>query len=227
MNTACSRTKIVFSWSGGKDSTLALTQLLKGGMHTIVALLTSVSQDYDRITMHGVRSCLLEAQAESLGLPLEKISLKKSTTNEEYETKMKEKLLLYRNQGIDMVGFGDIFLEDLRRYREENLSKLNMKGIFPLWKKDTAKLIQEFLDAGFRAVITCVDAKFLDKSFAGRVIDSTFLADLPGSVDPCGENGEFHSFVFAGPIFRKKISYKKGEVVLREGRFYYCDLLPV
>ncbi len=206
---------------------MALYKLLNTTNYEIAALLTTVTEDYDRISMHGVQSILLEKQAESLGFPLEKIYISKISSNEEYETRMKEKLTCYRGLGILSVAFGDIFLEDLKKYREENLDKIGMKGIFPIWKRDTAELSRTFIDSGFKAIITCIDSKVLDKSFVGREFDKELLSELPPDVDPCGENGEFHSFVYNGPIFSKDILFKRGEVVLRNERFYYCDLMPV
>jgi len=219
--------KVLFTWSGGKDSAMALYELQKVYNYKILALLTTITDGYDRISMHGVRNSLLEQQIESLGFPLEKVHISKDSSNEEYEAKMKNALLRYQAQGVSSVAFGDIFLEDLRRYREKNLSKIGLKGIFPLWMRNTAELARTFIDLGFKAIITCIDSKFLDKSFAGRVFDKQFLSELPSSVDPCGENGEFHSFVYGGPIFKSEIPYEKGEVVLRDNRFYYCDLMPI
>lgn len=216
---------IILTWSGGKDSALAL-YYLKNGHYRIHSLLTTVTQDFHRISMHGVRSILLDDQAESLGLPLEKVFISKNSSNEEYENHMKEKLLFFQGQGISSVAFGDLFLEDIRKYREQNLSKITMQGIFPLWNKDTHELARKFIELGFQAVIICVDSQKLDKKFAGRYFDRQFLSDLPATVDPCGENGEFHSFVFDGPIFRKPIPFTIGDKVLREERFYYCDLIP-
>ncbi|PIP18914.1 MAG: ATP-binding protein, partial [Candidatus Omnitrophica bacterium CG23_combo_of_CG06-09_8_20_14_all_41_10] len=187
--------KVLFTWSGGKDSAMALYELQKVYNYKILALLTTITDGYDRISMHGVRNSLLEQQIESLGFPLEKVHISKDSSNEEYEAKMKNALLRYQAQGVSSVAFGDIFLEDLRRYREKNLSKIGLKGIFPLWMRNTAELARTFIDLGFKAIITCIDSKFLDKSFAGRVFDKQFLSELPSSVDPCGENGEFHSFV--------------------------------
>ncbi|MDD5006102.1 MAG: diphthine--ammonia ligase [Candidatus Omnitrophica bacterium] len=218
--------KVLFAWSGGKDSAMALYELQKAGGYKISALLTTITQDYDRISMHGVQRILLEQQAQSLGLPLEKVYISKISSNEEYESKMKDKLVQYQRLGISSVAFGDVFLEDLRKYREDNLSKVNMKGIFPIWKRNSSELAHTFIDSGFKAIITCVDSKVLDKSFCGRQFDKQFLAELPPGVDPCGENGEFHSFVYDGPIFNKSIMYKKGDIVCRENRFYYCDLSP-
>jgi uncharacterized protein (TIGR00290 family) len=219
--------KVLFTWSGGKDSTMALYEIQRSHSYEILALLTTVTEDYDRISMHGVRCILLEQQAESLGLPLEKVYITKSASDDEYETKMRNKLMDYKNRGVLSVVFGDIFLEDLRKYREENLSKIGMKGIFPLWKRGTAELAHTFIDLGFKAVITCVDSKVLDKDFAGRDFDKRFLSELPSAVDPCGENGEFHSFVYEGPVFRQAILYEKGDIVLRDNRFYFCDLTAV
>jgi uncharacterized protein (TIGR00290 family) len=219
--------KILFSWSGGKDSALALHSIKNSKDFEIVALLTTITADYDRISMHGVRRTLLEKQAESIGLPLEKISISKKSSNEEYEGKMKDVLLRYKNDGVSSVAFGDIFLEDLKKYREENLAKIGLKGVFPLWKQNSYILGKEFIDVKFKAVITCVDGKQLDGKFCGREYDNTLLSKLPKNVDPCGENGEFHSFVYAGPIFKNEIPFTKGEIVLRDGQFYFCDLMPV
>lgn len=218
---------VLFSWSGGKDSSLALHRVWQEGKYRVVALLTVLSQDYDRISHHGVRSALLEQQADSLGLPLEPVYLSVSATNKEYEAKMGELLKRYRDRGVRSVVFGDIFLEDLRKYREEKLAQVDMKGLFPLWKEDTAALVRRFVALGFKAVLCCVNPKLLAPSFAGREIDEQFIADLPPTVDPCGENGEFHSFVYQGPIFKKRIDHRIGEVVMRPGGNYFCDLLPV
>jgi uncharacterized protein (TIGR00290 family) len=219
--------KILFIWSGGKDSAMALYELQRTNSYEISALLTTITEDYDRISMHGVRCILLEQQAKSLGLPLEKIYIPKNASNDEYETKMREKLMDYQSRGVLSVVFGDIFLEDLRKYREENLSKIGIKGIFPLWRRDTMELAHTFIDLGFKALITCVDSNALDKRFVGKLYDKRFLSELPFSVDPCGENGEFHSFVYDGPIFREKIAFTIGDIVLRDNRFYFCDLIPV
>lgn len=218
--------KIIFVWSGGKDSAMSLYELIKNRDYKISALLTTITEDYDRISMHGVRTILLEQQAESLGLPLEKIYITKISSNEEYETKMRDALTRYQGMGVSSAAFGDIFLEDLKKYREDNLLKIGMKGIFPVWKRNSTELAHTFIDLGFKAVITCIDSKVLDKTFAGRIFDKQFLSELPPNVDPCGENGEFHSFVCDGPIFSKRILYEKGEVVLRDNRYYFCDLMP-
>ncbi len=218
--------KVILAWSGGKDSALALYEILKNENYEVAGLLTTVTSDYDRISMHGVRRPLLEMQAESLGLPLEKVFIAANTSNEQYEAAMREVLTKHKNAGVSFVVFGDIFLEDLKRHRENSLAKIGMKGLFPLWKKDTAELAHNFIDLCFKTIITCVDTNFLDKIFVGRKFDRNFLSGLPVNIDPCGENGEFHSFVYDGPIFKKKIVHDIGEIVLRENRFCYCDLIP-
>jgi uncharacterized protein (TIGR00290 family) len=218
--------KVLVSWSGGKDSALALHQILEATQYQVSALLTTVTEDYGRISMHGVRRILLRRQADSLGLCLEEVVISKNASNEEYEANMGRVLSHYKHAGVRSVVFGDIFLEDLRDYREGNLARLDMKGIFPLWKKDTQELARSFVQSGFKAVTTCVDTSALDRRFVGRVIDEQFLSELPETVDPCGENGEYHSFVYDGPVFKDRISYILGESVLRENRFCYCDLIP-
>ena len=218
---------ILLSWSGGKDSALALYALRQDPRFRILALLTTVTEAYDRISMHGVRRALLEQQAACLGLPLEIVLISKDASNEEYEANMGRALEKYRQAGLSGVAFGDIFLEDLRHYREEKLSGMDLKGIFPLWKQDTRELAESFLRLGFRARLTCVDTQVLDGRFAGREYDRQLLTELPEGIDPCGENGEFHSFVSAGPVFDCEIAYTLGEKVLRENRFTYCDLLPL
>jgi uncharacterized protein (TIGR00290 family) len=218
--------KVLFSWSGGKDSAIALADVLASQSFEMVALLTTVTEEYDRISMHGVRHSLLRKQAEALGLPLEVVLISENGTNEDYKSAMVKVLSKYKQAGVSEVVFGDIFLEEVRTYREENLAKMDMKGIFPNWGKDTGELARDFVSAGYRAVLTCVDTQSLDKDFIGREIDLQFLSDLPPEVDPCGENGEYHSFVFDGPIFKEEIAHILGEVVLRRDRFYYCDLVP-
>lgn len=219
--------RMLFAWSGGKDSALALHELRMDRGYEVAALLTTVTRDYDRVSMHGVRTVLLEQQAESLGIPLEKVDIAAGAPNDEYDARMRETLLPYKQRGISFVVFGDIFLEDVRKYREDNLSRIGMKALFPLWKRDTAELARRFIALGFKAVTTCIDSNVLDRRFVGRAFDERFLSELPLAVDPCGENGEFHSFVYDGPIFRERIRCRKGKVVLRDDRFYYCDLMPV
>ena len=219
--------KAVVAWSGGKDSALALHEILESGRYEVQELLTTVTRDYDRISIHGVRSVLLEQQAKALGFPLEKTFISKGASDEEYESELLKALKRQRDAGVSSMMFGDIFLEDIRKYRERMLVKVGVKGVFPLWKKDTRALARRFIELGFKAVIASVDSEVMVKDFVGRVYDERFLSDLPENVDPCGENGEFHSFVYDGPIFRERVSFTQGVKVLREKRFYYCDLIPV
>jgi len=216
---------VLFCWSGGKDSAMALHELRAAGDCRITALLTTITEEYDRISMHGVRRALLERQAESLGLPLHAVLIPPQCINATYEERMKEALAQHFERGVRRVAFGDIFLEDLRVYREKNLAQVGMEALFPIWKRDTRELAREFVRQGFRAIAVCVDPRVLDASFAGRELDASFFADLPRGVDPCGENGEFHTFVFDGPVFRAPIPIRVGEKVLRDG-FCFCDLLP-
>ena len=216
---------ILFCWSGGKDSALALYTLLQQNDVRIAALLTTVTEGYDRISMHGVRRELLRRQAESLRLPLHEVFIPPKCGNPLYEARMEEALLTFFKLGIRRVAFGDIFLEDLRLYREKNLARVAMEAHFPIWKRDTRELIREFHAARFRAVAVCIDSKVLDTTFAGRELDASFFADLPPAVDPCGENGEFHTFVFDGPIFSRPIDFTLGEFVQRDS-FIFRDLLP-
>jgi uncharacterized protein (TIGR00290 family) len=217
---------VLFCWSGGKDSCIALHQLRRDPLREVVALLTTVTEGYDRISMHGVRRTLLERQATALDLPLEIVTIPPQCVNTEYESRMETMLLSWKNRGVTDVAFGDIFLQDLREYREKNLARVGMKALFPVWLRPTPELVREFIAMGFRAVTVCVDPKILDESFVGRKIDEEFLAALPPEADPCGENGEFHSFVYDGPGFSAPVHFTLGEKVLRDG-FYFCDLLPV
>jgi len=239
----------LFNWSSGKDSALALYKILQNPDYKIECLLTSVNQQYQRISMHGVRVELLHAQAESIGIPLKIMQIPEMPTMEVYEEVMTETLSELKNKGITHSVFGDIFLEDLRQYRENQLAKIDFKGIFPIWKIPTRDLIQEFLSLGFKTIVVCVNEKYLDKSFVGRIIDQDFINDLPENVDVCGENGEFHTFAFDGPIFSKPIDFEIGETVYRKYEkpkttdssntacdtndetafdfgFWYCDLIP-
>lgn len=221
--------KVVFSWSGGKDSAMALYELRKDTRYQVVALLASVAQQYRRISHHGVREELLERQAAAIGLPLDRVYLPTSSshpcTNEVYERIMEQAMLKHKAAGIQCVAFGDIFLRDLRQYRENNLGRFGMQGVFPLWQRNTTDLVRIFVALGFRAYICCVEGK-LGRRFAGRAIDAALIRDLPPGVDPCGEYGEYHTFVYDGPIFKKPVRVKVGPIVMRDGR-YYADLLPV
>jgi uncharacterized protein (TIGR00290 family) len=224
-NSLTTSESILFCWSGGKDSAMALHALLQQKQFRIVSLLTTVTETYDRIAMHGVRRELLKRQAESIGLPLHEVSIPPQCVNPIYEARMEEALRLFYNQGVRQVAFGDIFLEDLRAYRENNLARIGMTALFPIWKRNTCELIYFFHQQRFRAIAACVDSKVLDPSFAGRELDESFFRDLPANADPCGENGEFHTFVFDGPIFQSPIPIRTGEIVNRDG-FVFCDLLP-
>ena len=215
---------VLMCWSGGKDSSLALHAALQDPTLRVEALLTTVTAGYERISMHGVRCALLVEQADALGLRLEQVRIPIKVSNAIYEAAMRELLLRYQVRGVSRVIFGDLFLEEIRRYRETNLAALNMRGLFPLWLKDTRQLARDFIAAGFRAILVCIDPRQLDPAFCGREFDESLLADLPASADPCGEKGEFHTFVYEGPIFRRPIPVKRGEVVERDG-FWFCDLL--
>ncbi len=214
---------ILFCWSGGKDSAMALHTILQRDDVQVTALLTTVTEGYERISMHGVRRELLERQAQSIGLPLHEVRIPAQCVNPIYESRMEDALRVHYNQGVRKVAFGDIFLEDLRAYREKNLARIGMTALFPIWKRDTRELIRLFHAQRFRAIAVCVDPKVLDRRFAGRELYELFFPDLPPGVDPCGENGEFHTFVFDGPIFRSPILVRTGDVVDRDS-FIFCDL---
>jgi uncharacterized protein (TIGR00290 family) len=222
------KTPVIMSWSGGKDSAMALHELRASGQYEIVALLSTISEEYRRISHHGVREALLDQQADAIGIPLEKIFLPSGNshpcTNEMYEKIMGDVLAKYKAQGVETVAFGDLFLEDLRAWREKNLAKGGMRGVFPIWKRDTTKLAREIITMGFKAYLSCVEGK-VGPGFVGRVYDADLLRDLPAGVDPCGEYGEFHTFVCEGPIFERPVPVSVGEIVVRDGRFY-ADLLP-
>ncbi len=203
---------------------MALHALARKNDVRVTGLLTTVTQGYERVSMHGVRVELLRRQAESIGLPLEEVRIPPQCVNSIYEARMAAAMRSAREQGIRKVAFGDIFLEDLRAYREKNLAKVGMEAIFPIWKQDTRELAWSFVSLGFRATAVCVDPRILDRSFAGRELTADFFAELPSNADPCGENGEFHTFVFDGPIFKKAVKFRTGEVVERGG-FIFCDLL--
>lgn len=217
--------RVLIGWSGGKDSALALHAIQAAGDCEVAALLTTVTAGYDRISMHGVRCALLDEQAAALGLPLRKVLIQPHASNGDYEAAMHVALLDYKRAGITRVVFGDLFLADIRRYRDRLLAEIGMTALYPVWGRDTARLAREFIALGFRAALACVDPRQLDPKFAGRFFDERLLAELPASADPCGENGEFHTFVFAGPIFRRALKIRTGEAVRRDG-FCFCDLLP-
>lgn len=204
---------------------MALHRTLKSGKYEVACLLTTISDTFHRVSMHGVREELLEMQAESCGIQLQKVRIPYPCPNAVYEEKMREAMLLWMSRGVTHVVFGDLFLEDIRRYREEKLAPLNVTPVFPVWGRDTTALAREMISSGFRAILSCVDPKKLDPRFVGREFDSSLLAELPANVDPCGENGEFHTFVYDGPIFRKPIPVQVGERVMRDG-FQFADIVP-
>jgi uncharacterized protein (TIGR00290 family) len=212
------------SWSGGKDSALALWTLRREQLEP-KALITTVTESYERVSMHGVRRELLVRQAEALDLPLIEVVIPPACVNDVYEARMAEAFAAESLSGVEAVAFGDLFLEDVRSYREERLAAGGKRGLFPLWGRDTIALSREFLHAGFEATLVCVDPRALDPAFAGRAYDEQLLAELPPRVDPCGENGEFHTFVHAGPIFAQPIACERGEIVERDG-FVFSDLIP-
>jgi uncharacterized protein (TIGR00290 family) len=218
---------VLLCWSGGKDSSLALAALRADPAVRVAALLATVTTGYDRISMHGVRRSLLHAQAVAVGVPLVEALIPPACTNLQYEAAMRDALERVRlaHPAIRRAAFGDLYLEDVRRYREDRLAAAGMEAIFPLWGRDTRRLADEFIDAGFRARLVCVDTEQIPGSLAGRLFDAELLAQLPPEADPCGENGEFHTFVADGPVFRQPVPYRVGETVLRDGRFAFCDLL--
>ncbi len=237
--------KTYFNWSTGKDASLALYYLLQNKDIEITKLLTSVNQHHNRVSMHGLRRELLEAQANAIGINLQTVELLEQPNMEDYNLLMKQAVIQLKNEGYTNCAFGDIFLEDLRYYRETQLTKHNINCFFPLWKKNTTRLIEEFIALGFKAIIIAINASALDKSFVGREINSQFIKDLPDTVDPCGENGEFHTFCYDGPIFKQPIPFNFGEKVFREYKqpkntknnapcsndnnknmgFWFCDLI--
>ncbi|WP_430409594.1 diphthine--ammonia ligase [Kordia sp.] len=237
--------KAYFNWSTGKDSSLALYHILKNKEYNVTQLVTTVNKDYERVSMHGLREALLDAQVKRLQLPLQKIYFPAEVSMASYDETMKKATASLVDAGYKYGIFGDIFLEDLRKYREEKLSEVGITAVFPLWKQDTKTLLKEMLALGFKAITVCVNAKLLDASFVGRIVDESFLNDLPSTVDPCGENGEFHTFVYDGPIFSSPIEFTIGEKVLKtytpskkeedscatddsvwDTAFWYCDIIP-
>jgi uncharacterized protein (TIGR00290 family) len=230
----------IFCWSGGKDSSLSLYDVLQEGKFEVRYLFTTINANFRRISMHGVREELLEKQAEATGIPLRKMYVSEGN-NEEYERNMEEQLLKFKAEGIDHVIFGDIFLEDLRAYREKNLEKAGMKAVFPLWKKNTKQLIERFLELKFRTVTCCVNDYYLGEDKVGTEVDMQFIQSLPENVDPCGEYGEFHTFCFEGPVFKTPVLFHTGEKVYKPLEvktdsgsaeqsktrgFWFCDLIP-
>ena len=219
------RERIVLGWSGGKDSSLALQRILADGLHEVAALLTTCTEGFRRVSMHGVRCSLLTRQAAALGLPCRKVFIPRECSNEDYERLMRGACCEFKAAGISRVAFGDLFLEDIRAYRDRMLAQIGMTALYPVWGIDTARLAREFIRDGFRARLVCVDSAQLDGSFAGRAFDEALLRDLPATADPCGENGEFHTFVHDGPIFQKPVSCDVGRIV-RRGNFHFADLRP-
>lgn len=234
--------KVIFSWSGGKDSSYCLYKVLQEGLFEVKYLLTTVNQNFKRVSMHGVREELLDAQSQSIGIPLLKVFVNEGT-NSEYERQMETLLLKAKEEGIEHVVFGDIFLEDLRVYRENNLAKVGMKALFPIWKTDTGFLIADFIGKGFKTLTCCVNDAFFNEEWVGKEINQMFVNDLPSNVDPCGENGEYHTFCYEGPIFKQKIDFSIGEKIYKalevktnpdancntQGQtkgFWYVDLIP-
>jgi uncharacterized protein (TIGR00290 family) len=217
---------VVLSWSGGKDAAYALYVLRNEGTE-VIELLTTINEAYDRSTMHGVHRSLYDRQAAAVGLDVNFVTLPPDPSNDEYERIMAQIVEGYRERGVERIGFADLYLEDVRAYRERQLDGTGVEGYWPLWGRDTTDMAREFLDAGFRATVVAVDGDALDESFAGREFDAAFLDDLPASVDPCGENGEFHTFVWDGPVFETPVAVETGETVTRtvgDGEFHYCDL---
>jgi uncharacterized protein (TIGR00290 family) len=221
---------VLLAWSGGKDSTLALERLLGDAGVRVAALVTTVTSGYDRIAIHGVRRSVLHRQVELLGIPLVEAAIPPNAGNATYEVAFADALARARAASgarIDAIAFGDLFLADVRAYREAMLARLGWRGLFPLWGEDTARLARHFVERGYRAILSCVDTQQLDGAFCGRAFDASLLTELPPGVDPCGENGEFHTCVHAGPIFVGAIALERGERVLRDGRFQYVDLIEV
>jgi uncharacterized protein (TIGR00290 family) len=237
--------KAFVSWSGGKDGALALYRALRDDTLSVNTLVTTINSFYDRVSMHGVRKELLRRQAAAVDMELQLVYVPEQPSMEEYETVYRQKLSHLRNQGFCTGIFGDIFLEDLKEYRERQLTSCDLKTSFPLWNEESKKLLYEFLNQGFKTIVVCVNGRYLGPEFCGRIIDEQFIADLPEGVDICGENGEFHTFVFDGPIFTMPVNFTKGEITERryvapkkkedncykevqeeQEVFYFCELLP-
>jgi uncharacterized protein (TIGR00290 family) len=221
-------TPVLLAWSGGKDSTLALERLLEDDAWRVVGLVTTVTTGYDRIAIHGVRRSILHRQVAGVGLPLFEAEIPPAASNDVYEAAFAAALIRAQKRigvALDTIAFGDLFLADVRAYRDAMLARLGWRGLYPLWGEDTTRLAHRFINRGYRAILSCVDTQQLDAAFCGRDFDETLLADLPANVDPCGENGEFHSCVHGGPLWQAPIELVRGERVLRDGRFQYVDLL--
>ncbi|HUI89967.1 MAG TPA: diphthine--ammonia ligase [Anaerolineales bacterium] len=218
--------KVLISWSGGKDCALALHDVLASQEYRVVGLLTTITGNCDRLAMHDVRCSLLERQAESLGLPLEMVSISSHTSNADYEANLVQALRRYKESGVTSVVFGDIFREDLRKYRVLNLARLGLKGIFPLWKRKDFQIMESIISLGFKAIVVSINTRALGDQFIGRVIDWSFMFDYPRTADVCGEHGEYHTFVYDGPTFKRCLSFQVGETFSRDDHFKYCDLIP-
>lgn len=214
--TPMKKVKSYLNWSSGKDAMLALHYVLESGNFSVEKLITTVNTTYGRVSMHGIRWEILQKQAQALGVPLHVIELNEQVSLPEYNRVMEKQIQVLKNEGFTHTVFGDIFLEDLKKYREEQLVRVGITPVFPLWKKDTKILLRQFIDLGYRAVVVCTNAKKLDKSFCGKIIDTDFIKDLPADVDPCGENGEFHTFVFDGPLFANPVDFQLGKKVLSD-----------
>ncbi|AFD06500.1 Dph6-related ATP pyrophosphatase [Solitalea canadensis] len=228
--------KAAMFWSGGKDSSFALYKVLKETETEVAFLVTTINEEYRRISMHGIRENLLDAQVASIGIPLKKMLVPKECTNELYEENLLQVFAELKKEGVEAIIYGDIFLEDLKVYREKLLEKAGLTGLFPLWKEDTALLVNEFIALGFKSILCCVKSDLLAKEFAGKLITEELINQLPADVDSCGENGEFHSFCYAGPIFKQEIKVEIGETVFKpyevktaqdlfQHGFWFTDLL--
>ncbi len=217
--------KVLLSWSGGKDSALALYEVQQAGLYEVVSLITTLSAEHKRSFMNYVKVELLERQAQSIGLSMEKVFVSEKDSQKDYESQMRKILSRYLSKGVKTVVFGDIFLADLKRGRQNNLARLKMKALFPLWKKDTNRLAKTIIRLGFKTIITCTDSSILNNNFTGREFDESFLSGLGPDINACGENGEFHTFVYDGPIFHKKVHFTKSRVIIRNKNFHYCDLI--
>lgn len=216
--------KILLSWSSGKDSAYSLYALQQSNEYEVVGLISTVTEEYNRVSMHSTRVTLLQQQAKQLNLPLHMISIPPQCSNQIYASKMNSFIAKVSQTDISHIAFGDLFLEDIRQYREKQLQASAIQPLFPIWKRNTAKLAKEIINIGIKAIITCIDPKKLDASFAGRSYDENFLNDLPTGIDPCGENGEFHTFVYGAPMFKHNIPIRNGKIVTRDG-FVYADIL--